>query len=122
MSKEEIAAKLKAAREHAGLKQEDVAEYLCVTPQKVSSFETGRTRVDVDTLGKLCELYRIDVNYVLGIEKDNTDELTEYLNELHKRPEMKMLFKVAKKASREDVEKAVKIIEMFKGSSNSDDI
>ena len=55
---------------------------------------------------------------------DEDDELTEYLNELHKRPEMKMLFKVAKKASKEDVEKAVKIIEMFKGNNNSngDDI
>lgn len=51
------------------------------------------------------------------------DELTEYLDELHKRPEMKMLFKVASKATKEDVEKAVKIIEMFKGnSSDGDDI
>ncbi len=55
------------------------------------------------------------------IEED--DELTEYLDELHNRPEMKMLFKVAKKATKEDVEKAVKIIEMFKkDSSNEDDI
>lgn len=120
MSKEEIAAKLKVARENAGFKQEDVADYLDVTPQKVSSFETGRTRVDVDTLGKLCELYKIDVNYILGLEKADTEELTEYLDELHKRPEMKMLFKVAKKASKEDVEKAVKIIEMFKGNNNDE--
>ncbi len=49
------------------------------------------------------------------------DELTEYLDELHKRPEMKMLFKVAKKATKEDIEKAVKIIEMFK-SNDSDGI
>ena len=123
MSKEEIAAKLKAARENAGYKQEEVADYLDVTPQKVSSFETGRTRVDVDTLRKLCELYNMDVNYILGIEKTDADELTEYLDELHKRPEMKMLFKVAKKATKEDVEKAVKIIEMFKrDSAGGDDI
>ena len=49
------------------------------------------------------------------------DELTEYLDELHKRPELKTLFSVAKNASREDVEKAVKIIEMF-SNNNSDDI
>lgn len=47
------------------------------------------------------------------------DELAEYLDELHKRPEMKMLFKVAKKATKEDVEKAVKIIEMFKNSEDT---
>ncbi|HML35937.1 MAG TPA: helix-turn-helix transcriptional regulator [Bacillota bacterium] len=48
------------------------------------------------------------------------DELTEYLDELHKRPEMKMLFKVAKGATKEDVEKAAKIIEMFKGGNSGD--
>lgn len=49
------------------------------------------------------------------------DELTDYLDELHKRPELKTLFSVAKNASREDVEKAVKIIEMF-ANNHSDDI
>ena len=120
MSKEEIAAKLKAGRENAGYRQEEVATYLNVTPQKVSSFETGRTRVDVDTLGKLCELYNIDVNYVLGLEKTDHEELTEYLEELRYRPEMRMLFKVAKKATKEDVQKAVKIIELFKGNDSND--
>jgi len=119
MSKEEIAAKLRAARESRGLTQEDVGEYLGVTPQKISSFETGRTKVDTDTLVKLCKLYEVDVNYVLGIEKA-PDDLTEYLDELRYRPEMRMLFSVSKKASKEDVEKAVKIIEMLKGDRNDD--
>ena len=48
---------------------------------------------------------------------NNADDLTDYLDELHKRPEMKMLFSVAKKATKEDVEKAVKIIEMLKGDN-----
>jgi transcriptional regulator with XRE-family HTH domain len=51
------------------------------------------------------------------------DELAEYLDILHKRPEMKMLFKVAKGATKEEVEKAAKIIEMFKEKlSGKDDI
>lgn len=69
MSKEEIAKKLKKARENKKMKQEDVAAYLGTTTQKVSSFETGRTRVDVDTLARLCELYDVDVNYIIGIEQ-----------------------------------------------------
>ena len=39
------------------------------------------------------------------------EELTEYLNYLKNRPEMKMLFSLAKDATKEDVEKSVKIIE-----------
>jgi CHASE3 domain sensor protein len=54
-------------------------------------------------------------------KKDNnlnitTDpEITEILEQLHKRPEMKMLFSVSKNATKEDIEKAVKIIEALKG-------
>lgn len=43
------------------------------------------------------------------------EELTEYLDELKNRPEMKMLFSLAKGATKEDVEKAVKIIETLLG-------
>ena len=48
------------------------------------------------------------------------DDLTSYLDELRYRPEMRMLFSVSKKASKEDVEKAVKIIEMLKGDRSDD--
>lgn len=78
MSKEEIATKLRSARENAYYKQEDVAKFLGVTPQKISSFETGRTRVDVDTLVKLCKLYNVDANEIMGIrhtERSPYDEM-----------------------------------------------
>jgi len=78
MSKEEIAIKLRAAREKAGYKQEEIAAILGVTPQKISSFETGRTRVDVDTLVTLCKLYNVEANDIMGItpsEKSPFDEV-----------------------------------------------
>lgn len=68
MSKEEIASKLRNAREKSGYTQEDIAKTLGVTPQKISSFETGRTRVDVDTLVALCKIYGVDANDIMGIE------------------------------------------------------
>lgn len=43
------------------------------------------------------------------------DELSEYLEDLRYRPEMRMLFSAAKTATKEDIEKAVKIIETLKG-------
>ena len=42
---------------------------------------------------------------------NNDKELTEYLEELRTRPEMKMLFQLTSKATKADVEKAVRIIE-----------
>ena len=43
------------------------------------------------------------------------EELTEYLEELRTRPEMKMLFQLTKDATKEDVEKAVRVIEAMLG-------
>jgi len=67
MFKQEIGNKLKAARETAGLTQDEVAKKINSTFQKVSSFETGRTRVDLETLLKLCKIYNKDINEILGI-------------------------------------------------------
>lgn len=123
-----IAEQLKDARKRAGMTQKDVEEKTNaqIKANTVSNWEQGVSRPDVDSVSLLCKLYGVDPNDIFEWE-DNTpdpsDELTEYLDELHKRPEMKMLFKVASKATKEDVEKAVKIIEMFKGnSSDGDDI
>ena len=45
---------------------------------------------------------------------EEKDELAEYLEYLRTRPEMRMLFKVSKDATKEDVEQAVKIIEALR--------
>lgn len=51
--------------------QEQVAEKLNVTRQTVSSFETGRTRPDIDTLVKLSEVYGTDLeNLIYGADKE----------------------------------------------------
>lgn len=47
-------------------------------------------------------------------EADEADELNELLQELKTRPEMKMLFSLAKGATKEDVELAVQIIERMR--------
>lgn len=65
---------------------------------------------------KLCNYFGITMADLYGEEKEKPlvngdEELTEYLEELRTRPEMKMLFQLTKGATKEDVEKAVKIIE-----------
>lgn len=120
MSKEEIAIKLKAAREKKNLKQEDVAAYLGVTPQKVSSFETGRTRVDIDTLAKLCELYDVDMNHIVGIEKSpsfyNDAAADAYMNLIHENPGLRLLLDASAKLTKEDIEAVVEIVKRMKAT------
>lgn len=50
--------------------------------------------------------------------KSEDSDLQEYLNYLKNRPELKMLFSVSKDATKEDVEKAVRIIEALRGHDN----
>lgn len=67
------------------------------------------------TLMKIADYFGVSVDYLLGKEStaqpSEHDELNEYLEEIRTRPEMKMLFSITKNASKEDVEKAVKVIE-----------
>lgn len=41
-------------------------------------------------------------------------EVTDLLDTLHKRPELKMLFSTSKNATKEDIEKAIRIIDALK--------
>lgn len=59
MDKYEIGEKLKSIRISKDISQEEVAEYLDSTPQKVSSFETGRTRISLEAFISLCSFYDI---------------------------------------------------------------
>lgn len=62
---------LKKLRTEAGLTQEQVAEKLNVTRQALSSYESGRTRPDIDTLVRLA-VNDTDVNSIIYGPEDST--------------------------------------------------
>ena len=78
------------------------------------------------SLKKLADYFGVTVAYLLGEEEKapliNGDaELTDYLEELRTRPEMRMLFSAAQGATKEDIERAVKIIAALRGSGEGVD-
>ena len=70
-----------------------------------------------DKLQNIADYFNVSADYLLGNEKTSPADMTEddelniYLEELKNRKEMRMLFKLASGATKEDVEKAVAIIE-----------
>ncbi len=56
---------LRQLRLQRGLTQEQVAGQLNVTRQALSSYESGRTRPDIDTLMKLAQIYETDLEGIL---------------------------------------------------------
>lgn len=109
-------------RKKSGLSQKEFADLFNVHQTAVSQWETEKTTPDKETLIKIANYFGVSIDYLLGNTEqkekplvNEDEELTEYLDELKNRPEMKMLFSLAKGATKEDVEKAVKIIETLLG-------
>ena len=73
MGKEQIAERLRIAREKAGVTQKEAADALGVTLQAISSYERAVTRIDVESLGILCSLYNSSLDYVINGEDQKID-------------------------------------------------
>ena len=56
---------LRLLRQAKGMTQEQVAEAIAVTRQTVSSYEQGRTRPDLETLGRLAAAYGANLEDIL---------------------------------------------------------
>ena len=61
-----LIARIKKAREAAGLQQQDVARLLKRTQSYVSKLESGQRRVDVVQLKSLARIYKKDMGYFIG--------------------------------------------------------
>jgi len=63
---------LRQLRQSSGLTQEQVAQQIGLTRQALSSYESGRTRPDIETLMALAEIYGTDLEGLLyGQEKQH---------------------------------------------------
>lgn len=123
-----ISTVLKERRKKLNYTLLDIANKVGVSEATVQRWESGNIKnLRHSRIIKLAEALEVTPSYLMGWDEENSefntnphqeysddDEINEYLEELHKRPEMKTLFSVAKGVSKEDLEKAVKIIEMFK--------
>lgn len=65
-----LAEFLKEARLFSGLKQQEVGIKLGYKANTISSWESGRTEPDINTLLRLCDLYQVDFNCFLNRDKN----------------------------------------------------
>ena len=111
--------RLRELRDKQNMTQAQVASYLKVDRTTYVKYEKGQSNPDDDTKVKLAQLFGVTTDYLLGnddtpqnnVTDSDEVELAEYLETLRTRPETRMLFSLTKGATKEDVEKAVAIIE-----------
>lgn len=107
---------LKKLRLQNGLSQEELGNKLGLGKSTISMYESGQREPSLEMLEAIADIFNVDMNTLTDSKNSAklNDELQEYLEELKNRNEMRMLFSLAKGASKEDVMQAVKIIEALK--------
>lgn len=107
---------LKELRIKKGLTQEEVGKIIGVQKAAIQKYEKGDVEnMKRSSLIKLSKFYGVSVAYLMGLEEETDPKISEFLELLRTRPEIKMLFNLTKNATREDIEKTVKIIETVLG-------
>jgi transcriptional regulator with XRE-family HTH domain len=73
--REEIARRIRAAREDAGLSQGQAAKQLQMHRPTISEIEAGRRRVSAEELKQFAALYRVSSGWLMAEpESDTSDE------------------------------------------------
>jgi len=109
---------LSRLRRERGLTQAELSARLGISKSAVSMYECGNREPELDLLRAMADVFGVSESVLLGrpeSELVNDDpELTEYLQQLRDRPELRMLFSLTKNATKQDVEAAVRIIEALR--------
>lgn len=61
--------KLKEIRKECGFTQKDVYLKLQVSPNCYASWEQGRTQPDIDSIKKLCKIFNVSADILLGLDE-----------------------------------------------------
>lgn len=106
---------LKRICEARGLKVTTTVKAAGLSTGLIGNWKSGG-KPNYDTLCRLADYLGVSVQELVDDEPreakpQERNELTEYLDQLRERPEMRMLFSVAKNATKEEVESIARFIE-----------
>mgnify|MGYP000483700988 FL=1 len=95
--KYEIGTRIRKFRERQGLSQKEFAKLIGVSNARVSNWEQGLNRPDVDILASICNVLRVDPNELLDIRlnKDGlSEEEKQIISQYRKKPEVQYAVRV----------------------------
>jgi transcriptional regulator with XRE-family HTH domain len=78
----EIGQRIKEIRKQQNLTQPQFGERFNVTEQTIRNWESGRRKVDLETIQKICDAFHCDVSYILGIQNILEKSIDSGIDEL----------------------------------------
>ena len=76
-----LSERLKTLRKAKDMTQEQLAEYMGISPQAVSRWETGATSPDISALPQLADLFSISIDELLGYDDvERQKEISSVIN------------------------------------------
>lgn len=122
---------IKERRQQLGLTMKEVAEAVGVSEATVSRWESGDIEnMRRDKIAKLAEALKISPAVLMGWEDYGTqsdvpyyldEETAEIAQEVYDRPELKILFDASRKASKEDIQFVVEMIDRMAKKERGED-
>ena len=97
-----------------------VALELGINKSTVSVWKSKGTTPQTEILQKIADYFGVSLDYLLETKKTSAEpaedqEMTELLEALKNNPGMRVLFSKTKNATKEDIEKVIKMLEIMKG-------
>ena len=68
--------RIKELRTENGMKQQDLADRLKFARTLVSKYELGQIDLNTDTIRRLCEIFHVSADYLLGFSSRRTPEIS----------------------------------------------
>lgn len=115
--------RLRQTRQMKGLTQKQLAELSGEKNTSISNWELELNQPSAESLANLCKALGVSADYLLDWDENKhsdkcrfcyDDEASNMVEQIYDRPEMRTLFSLCRDARKEDVEKAIQIIQMFK--------
>ena len=100
-----LARRLRTAREHAGLSQGQVAKILDMHRPTITEIEAGRRKVSSDELSDFARIYEVSIAWLLGTEEEE--------GELDER--VKLAARDLTKLKPEDLDKVLRLLSTIRG-------
>ena len=107
----QIASRLRLAREAAGLSQGQVAKMINVHRPTISEIEAGRRRVSADELARFAEIYGVSVNWLTGEQKAESEPVEDRIM---------LAARLLGKMKDEDLDRLMNVLRMLRKSGDGE--